>query len=1360
MHPDRWTLPIRYLLAIGFAFSSLLSFAQDPRPKKDPIIVNPRTNQRINVQMDYGVRDTTGSDSVVQFIVRLRTSPSAKNSSGRVNQASQIKQEHDDFLTRLNDLSNNARTSGEAKTIKVVREYKRSFNGFALKGNRSFTDAIKRMPHVISVTEDRKVKANDQYSNEVIKAPKVWSEVGATGQGVVIGIIDTGIDYNHPDLGGGIGSNKKVIKGYDFINDDNDPVDDHGHGTHVAGIAAANGTTKGVAPDAKLIAIKVLDQYGSGWDSQILAGIEYAMDPDGDPETNDAPDVVNMSLGRAPDANEPMSEAVNNAVQQGICFVISAGNSYSYWTVGTPGIAEQAITVAAIDNYEITAIFSSRGPVRDSYRLKPDIAAPGVSISSTYLNSEYRAFDGTSMASPHVAGVAALILDEHPEWTPADIKAAMMSTAKGSSPSTFLEIGAGIVDAYKAITTDIIMSPGSISYGRPETNQQTWSRHDVITVTNHAQTSQEMKLELEGMFEEGIAIQISPSQFTLGAGQSREVSVDIEVETSFLETRVVPSGYFGDIVLTSGSKRLKTLLSMFNPAVTTLSFPDKVSQQVFVGKIDGGFWEVFYPTDHQFNLMLPTGTYDMLAYYGYDSVAIIEDYEATVQSKTVVIDARTIKNRVDFKPLDASGDPITFDYTQTLGNTTLSGPILVQFWFGIMPTYHFSDTKKYRMYLRMFNIAADKEKAYDISLTSGEEISGSKVTSNNIEEFSETTMTNLSLNEGESQGLNLYVVAPPFTGWNNIPVDFPNPAKLYSWDDPADDRTGSFYKLTPAQGSAGFAWETSMRKVRPDDVTAFVDYWGTPLAYADHEPFDHKLGGSLVNFTGAMENWYGQLRVVERGFEGAYNHAFGERTSGSIAWTLKSNEEIVASGVAQNPISEDFNSFFIGREIVSGTHELTMKWDSYYVGGRFSDVTTELKANVSWSSYDYDPPTIAQFDLKSNGRVTNNVEEGKGGMISIKVSDYYSTTTTLEIQGLGDETWELLPLFASGDAMIAEIPTDILPGNYSLRLKSTDSQGNSVTHSLKPAFAVGVQPVVVPYTKVALISPINNDINAGVNPVFTWSAIPDATYTLQLSKSPTLESLVAEVEVSEATWSSPTALDKDALYYWRVGAKVNGIAVPWSKTFSFQAAELMAASLISPETGRSNVSHDPTEFSWTPGNTFEYQILEIGTDDQFSGFIYSMWVPPGQSQYSMYLWEGQKFYWRVKTLYYTFYNSYQIPSEVFSFTTPSPPVYIPPDPVTGLEDESDIATSFPNPFSDRTYIRLFSKNDDVARVSLIDHLGRAVRTSQHTLTKGQNFLPIDAEPSDSRDLSLSQGMYVALIETGSQQTYRVKLMKQ
>jgi len=251
------------------------------------------------------------------------------------------------------------------------------------------------------------------------------------------------------------GSCGKVIGGYDFVNNDNDPMDDHGHGTHVAGIAAGNGELKGVAPDAKLFAYKVLAEDGYGQDDWIIAAIERAVDPNQDGNIADHVDVVNMSIGGFGYPDDPLSQSVDNAVDAGVIVVVAAGNNGWYFGIDSPGAARKAITVGATcKKTDVGGLcmgdigpFSSLGPTFLG-TLKPDVLAPGTSICSAqhdaldelgfqYGKTQLHCIEdtsvtemGTSMASPHVAGAAALLLQAHPDWKPAEVKAALMQTAK------------------------------------------------------------------------------------------------------------------------------------------------------------------------------------------------------------------------------------------------------------------------------------------------------------------------------------------------------------------------------------------------------------------------------------------------------------------------------------------------------------------------------------------------------------------------------------------------------------------------------------------------------------------------------------------------------------------------------------------------------------------------------------------------------------------------------------------------------------------------------------------------------------------------------------------------------------------
>ncbi|MGG0177806.1 S8 family serine peptidase [Gottfriedia acidiceleris] len=233
--------------------------------------------------------------------------------------------------------------------FKKTNDYTFTFNGVSLQVPKNKIDKLRTLPGVKAVYQDQQYHADLAKSVPLIGAPDVWSKHDqnnqeVTGKGVTVAVIDTGVDYDHPDLGGAFGLGHKVVGGYDFVNNDNDPMDDYGHGTHVAGIIAANGKLKGVAPDASITAYKVLDNNGSGTTSNIIAGIEAAISPD-----NPYPaDVINMSLSGPGDGSDPISQAAQNAVDAGVVVVAAAGNAGpEYGTIGAPAMAEGVLAVGA-----------------------------------------------------------------------------------------------------------------------------------------------------------------------------------------------------------------------------------------------------------------------------------------------------------------------------------------------------------------------------------------------------------------------------------------------------------------------------------------------------------------------------------------------------------------------------------------------------------------------------------------------------------------------------------------------------------------------------------------------------------------------------------------------------------------------------------------------------------------------------------------------------------------------------------------------------------------------------------------------------------------------------------------------------
>jgi subtilisin family serine protease len=273
------------------------------------------------------------------------------------------------------NLPNRLRKTLVPPTIK--RGFSKVFYGASVKASRAALPQILKLDYVKKIHFDKSVEAFLDQSIPLIQADSVWSQFGTQGDSIVVGILDTGIDYTHPALGGGFGTGFKVIGGYDIINDDPDPMDDNGHGTHVAGIVAADGDSlKGVAPKALLMAFKVLNADGFGSESEVIAGIERALDPNNDGDFSDKVDIINMSFGGDGNPDDASSAAVDNAVKLGVTFCIAAGNNGQFNSIGSPGSARLAITVGASDKSDNLASFTSKGPNTLIDSIKPEVVAP------------------------------------------------------------------------------------------------------------------------------------------------------------------------------------------------------------------------------------------------------------------------------------------------------------------------------------------------------------------------------------------------------------------------------------------------------------------------------------------------------------------------------------------------------------------------------------------------------------------------------------------------------------------------------------------------------------------------------------------------------------------------------------------------------------------------------------------------------------------------------------------------------------------------------------------------------------------------------------------------------------------------
>ena len=400
---------------------------------------------------------------------------------------------------------------------------------------------------------DRHRKLLLDHSVPQIGAPAAYAR-GLTGAGVAVAVLDTGIDATHPDLAG------KVAAADSFVDDGLGTIDVLGHGTHVASIVAGTGAASagqfhGVAPGATLLDGRVCDASGQCFDSAILAGLEWAV-------VTQHARIVNLSLGATDTVElDPLEDAVNQlSAQFGALFVIAAGNDgFGPGTIDSPGSADAALTVGAVDRDDERAFFSGLGPRAGDHAIKPDIMAPGVDITAARaagtllgpaVGDAYVQLSGTSMAAPHVAGAAALLLQQHPDWTGAQLKAALMGAAQPNPALTVYDQGAGRVDVDRVTRQSLTAEPANLNLGAasfPHDDDPPITR----TVRYHNAGTEPVVLALDAaLATDGTAappgmIAVASPTITVPAGGTADAVITVD-------TRVGIDRVYGGTVIATG----------------------------------------------------------------------------------------------------------------------------------------------------------------------------------------------------------------------------------------------------------------------------------------------------------------------------------------------------------------------------------------------------------------------------------------------------------------------------------------------------------------------------------------------------------------------------------------------------------------------------------------------------------------------------------------------------------------------------------------------------------------------------------------------------------------------------------------
>jgi len=953
-------------------------------------------------------------------------------------------------------------------------EYFETFNGVSVDIPRAQLDAIRALPYVKAIHPDVIVHALDDAAPTdnitKIKADQLWAQYGTRGAGVVIAIIDTGIDYRHPSLGGGFGPGYRVIGGYDFVNKDNDPMDDHFHGTHVAGIAAARSADLvGVAPEASLIAFKVLGANGSGSESNVLAAIERTVDPNGDGDTRDRVDVANLSLGGSGNPDDPQSIAIDNATAAGVVFAVAAGNSgASFHTIGSPGTSRRAITVGAVDTSDGIAGFTSRGPNMKNLAIKPEVMAPGVNIRSTLPNGTFGLLSGTSMATPHIAGVAALLKAAHRDWTPAQIKSAIVNSSTDLGSDLMTE-GGGRVDALAAAGATFFADPPVFNLGLDSPTPATWSSSQTVRVTNGG--SQPMSLTFTPAVIGGVTVTMSPSTLSLNAGQSADLTMSVNVTNALASGHTNSFSVGGQLAIAGADAGTHMTFGFTRAARATVNYD---------GEFPSTIW--FAPTttlgsasigEHATELIAKPGTFDFVVFsldFGdrgkpVDARVIYRENLSVDGDVSVDVSAADAKHVITLNARDENGNRLAdrIDWFVALTRlllhpdwqlTSLTLPALP------VTTLLVSDLNAPKVLVTEELFDNDNRHLVVVQHDPVSAPSGDITLTNSPSDL-KTTTVRLFIPPWGRNSITRVTVSPLVAS-----TDDPNGGVTLSSPDPIVPEIDWKVAMTPL-ATNGY-WYVGRFTLVSDTLTAYQSgpinassigmNTGAPWTYAG----DTMTLGFGPNLPLARVT---QAGTTSKSISTQYVGQFGETR---IADTQTVTTTLTVGKKA--PI--DFKNNNLIFDVPPGPIKLDVK-QSGLMSGAVARTTT-ISLSLDTTRTDFSPPMftyLALFD--ANGRATNHLDPHGGGSLLFSIADFVNgngayqqirpEATQVFYRVNGTTSW--LPLTATqvDEKQLSGILYRVDLGNATnadralidIRIDGTDVAGNSASLVVQPAFAVG-----------------------------------------------------------------------------------------------------------------------------------------------------------------------------------------------------------------------------------------------------------------------------------------------------------------
>jgi len=1159
----------------------------------------------------------------VRLIVEFKTPPLSTLASKRkplvapfqrTDLLSAVQSEHSRLRTDLAAIdalgSSNSNAVRRSGTTRILREYQTAINAAAITTRRWAMSELTKLPYVKRIAEDKPVKGDDIDVNHQIGADSVALDLGLAGAGVRIGLVDSGVDYNTTELGAGIGPGHTIVGGYDFVKDAPDPMDENGHGTEVCTIIVRK--SDGVAPGVSVYAYKVLNQDAEGTTSNVIAGIERALDPDNDPLTSDAVDIINLSLGGPDSGNSPLNEAVDNATKAGVLCVVSAGNSGShYQTIGSPGCVESALTVGACDKADAMAGFSSRGPTNTTFLIKPDVVAPGVNISTMRLGEGTYLMSGTSASAPVVTGAAALLKQLHPSWTPALLKSALMGTAKDLSAELW-EQGKGRIDVLRATRESLLVVPQSLSMGLDELSQTTWTRVDTLTVYNYSDSTQSFAVQFTGSLPAGVTVSLSRASLQVPQASSGEVYVTTIVDNTVATISTsTPPAINGRIVFQTGSRVMEVPWALAIGAYVDLS----VSTSLYLDEVDltryGGDYTVsvrdlnWYNGTYVKRQLIEPGVYEAVTWMSKlwkdywvvkDSLPVNPFAQMVASDSQAVFQVGTPLRDENGNTLDSSiglfwGDRIYSNHTRlsygTGGNqgspagmtdgitdvSPLSGDYVFDY-------YYLSDVNFPKFYSYSGSYSSITEN-HVVDLHSGDLMLHTidfRVP-DTVQSMKFIQFLNFSW---ELSALGTYSANGPI-------LASPRHQQWYSTGQPTSNFPKGGYLFNFQVGFTAHG--------TPFDPGSEMQLFGLPnrflgndgivrqtLSFSDSAVMEIKHQGIVYglgprHYFGRMENTPLRLKAkynTKIGFGATlfYNQLFDQTYPENLLYRLRDDHgNLLGSGLASTLLTQEqyqntgYLDQFLGVNLLaSGRYTLELIDTNSVVATRQGTARVLLTSDTRLA--DPNPPAMIAFSILADTVYTDTISQGKAATIEFQITDDVALSqVTLFYQLENDTLWHSIPIQLNGNIYSGKTPSISSPVFVTLRLVATDASGNTLDYRADPAFHVGPYSDRPPVASKPLY-PGNGDTlslyTQAQKIVFHWakSHDPDSwdsiSYHVRAMGPGLGRGLNEPTKDTSMTFFIMSYLVPDTTYYWWVESSDGQITVS-SDTAHFRTSDTLLA---------------------------------------------------------------------------------------------------------------------------------------------------------------------------------------------------------